>query len=47
MNKDADSGKYKYFGYGLGFDGYRSHSHPSGGIGRNVIIFGADMVSSA
>ena len=31
--------KYKYFGHG-------SYSHPSGGNGRNVIIFGVDMSSS-
>ena len=43
MNKDAHSDKYKYFGYGLGFDGHGSYSHPSGGNGRNVIIFGVDM----
>ena len=47
MNKDADSDKYKYFGYGLGFDGHGSYSHPIGGNGRNVIIFGVDMISSA
>ena len=31
--------KYKYYGHG-------SYSHPSGGNGRNVIIFGVDMNSS-
>ena len=38
--------KYKYFGYGIGFDRQGYFSHPSGGTGRNVIIFGVDMSSS-
>ena len=38
--------KYKYFGYGIGFDTHGNFSHPSGGTGRNVIIFGVDMSSS-
>ena len=44
--KNADISKYKYFGYGIVFDGKGFHSQPSGGTGRNVIIFGADMNSS-
>ena len=39
LTKNADIDKYKYFGYRVGFDGY---SHPSGGTGRIVIIFGVD-----
>ena len=46
LTKNADIDKYKYFGYGIGFDGHGSYSHPSGGDGRNVIIFGVDMSSS-
>ena len=38
--------KYKYFGYGIGFDRHGFFSHPSGRTGRNVIIFGVDMSSS-
>ena len=44
INADAD--KYKYSGYGVGFDGKRTFSFPRGGLGSNVIIFGADMSSS-
>ena len=46
LTKNADIDKYKYFGYGIGFDGHDYFSHPSGGTGRNVIIFGVDMSSS-
>ena len=40
---NADIDKYRYFGYGIGFDEHGSFSHPNGGDGRNVIIFGVDM----
>ena len=46
LTKNADIDKYRYFGYGIGFDGKGFYSHPSGRTGRNVIIFGADMSSS-
>ena len=46
MIRNYDVDKYKYSGYGIGFDSRRSFSHPSGGDGKNVIIFGADMSSS-
>ena len=46
LTKNADIGKYKYSGYRIGFDGKGFFSHPSGGTGRNVIIFGVDMGSS-
>ena len=39
--------RYKYFGYGIGFDGNGYLSHPSGGIDRIVIVSGVDMSSSA
>ena len=45
MTKNADIDKYKYFGYGIGFDGHGSYSHQSGRNGRNAIIFGVDMSS--
>ena len=47
LTKNADIDKHKYFGYGIGFDSRGSFTHPSGGYGKNVIIFGADMTNSA
>ena len=47
LTKNADIEKYKYSGYGIGFDRRSSFSFPSGGFGQNVLIFGADMSSSA
>ena len=44
--KNPDVGKYKYSGYGIGFDSRRIFSRTSAEDGRNVIIFGADMSSS-
>ena len=43
--KNADIDKYKYSGYGIGFDrkGFFSIGNE---VGRNVIIFGVDMSSS-
>ena len=46
MTKNADIDKYKYLSYGFGFDRKSSFSFPGGGVGQNVIIFGADMSSS-
>ena len=46
LTKNADIGKYKYSGYGIGFDRRSSFSFASGGFGQNVLIFGADMSSS-
>ena len=42
----SDIEKYKYFGYGIGFNRRSSFSFPSGGFGQNVLIFGADMSTS-
>ena len=42
-NPDAD--KYKYSGYGIGFDSKGSYKHPDR-YGKNVTIFGADMSKS-
>ena len=47
LTKNVDIDKYEYFQYGIGFDSRGSFSHPSGGDGRNAIIFGVDMNSSA
>ena len=46
LAKNADIEKYKYSGYGIGFDRRSSFSFPSGGFGQNVLIFGADMSAS-
>ena len=46
LTKNAEIDKYKYFRYGIGFDGHGSFSNPSGGDGKNIIIFGVDMNSS-
>ena len=45
LTKNADIDKYKYSGYGIGFDRGSVYS-VGNGFGRNVIIFGADMSSS-
>ena len=47
VTKNADVDKYKYCGYGIGFDRRSNFSFPSGGFGKNILIFGADMSSSA
>ena len=46
LSKNANIDKYKYSGYGIGFDRHGSFSFPGTGLGRNVIIFGVDMGSS-
>ena len=43
---NADLDKYKYSGYGIGFDSRSEFSFTNGIMGRNGIIFGADMSSS-
>ena len=45
LTKNADIEKYKYSGYGIGFD-RSSFSFLSGGFGQNVLIFGVDISSS-
>ena len=47
LTKHADIDKYGYSGYGIGFDRKSSFSFPGGGFGQNVLVFGADMSSSA
>ena len=46
LTKNADIDKYRYSGYGIGFDRRSSFSFPGGGLAQNIIIFGADMNSS-
>ena len=47
FEKNADVDKYAYSGYGTGFDRRSTFSFPGSGFGQNVLIFGADMSSSA
>ena len=45
LTKNADLGKYKYSGYGIGFDSLSEFSLSDGSYGKNI-IFLADMSSS-
>ena len=47
LTKNADINKYGYSGYGIGFDRKSGFSFPRGEFGQNVLIFRADMSSSA
>ena len=47
LTKNVNIDKYGYSGYGIGFDRRSSFSFPGGRFGQNVLIFGADMSSSA
>ena len=46
LTKNAGIGKYKYSGYGIGFDRRGLYLIPSGRFGRNVTILRVDMSSS-
>ena len=46
LTKNVDIGKYKYSGYGIGFDRLGEFRFGNG-PGRNCIIFGADLSSSS
>ena len=46
FTKIADPEKYVYSGYGVGFDTQIEYSLPDGSVGKDAIIFGADMSSS-
>ena len=46
LTKNSYIDKYEYAGYGIGFDSKGTFSHPSGTTGVNLVIFGADMISS-
>ena len=46
LTKDPDFDKYKYYGYGIGFDRRGSFSFRGGWFGGNVIICGVDVSSS-
>ena len=43
---NADLDKYKYTGYGIGFDFHSDFLFTDGSFGKNVIIFEANMSSS-
>ena len=47
LTKNTDIDKYRYSGYGIGFDRRSSFSFPGGGFAQNILIFGADMTSSS
>ena len=42
LTKNTDIDKYRYSGYGIGFDRHGFYSHLSGGTGKNAIIFPVD-----
>ena len=46
LTKNSNIDKYKYAGYGIGFDSKGTYLFSDGSFGQNVIIFGADMSSS-
>ena len=46
LTKNADIEKYKYSGYGIGFDRRSSFSFTSAGFGQSMLIFGEDMNTS-
>ena len=43
LTKNPDIKKYKYSGYGIGFDRRSSFSFTVGRFGQNVLILGPDM----
>ena len=47
INQTADIDKCEYSGYRIGFDRKSKFSFPNVGFGQNVLIFGADISSSA
>ena len=44
---NSDTDKWQYSGYGTGFDSTGNFTHPDGRIGRNFIIFEADLSNSS
>ena len=47
LTKHEDIDKYRYSGYGIGFDRKSSFSFLVGEFGQNVIVFGVDISTSA
>ena len=46
LTKNANPDKYKYNGYGIGFDSRSEFSLSDGSMGKNIINFGVDTSSS-
>ena len=46
LTKNTDPDKYKYNGYGIGLDSRSESSFTDESMGKNAIVFGADMSSS-
>ena len=46
LTKNANPDKYKYSGYSIWFDSHSKFSFTDKSMGKNVIIFGAEMSSS-
>ena len=46
LTKNVDIDRYKYSGYGIGFDRHGEFSFGNG-LGKNCIIFGPDLSSSS
>ena len=46
LTKKDDPDKYKYSGYGIGFDSRSEFPLHGGSMSKNVIIFGVDIRSS-
>ena len=46
LNKNADTDKYGYSGYGIEFDARSQFPLPDGSWSKNIIIFGVDNSSS-
>ena len=46
ITKNSDIDKYKYSGYGLGFDSKGVFSHPRCSFGNNAFFFGVDASGS-
>ena len=46
LTKNTDPDKFKCSGYGIGLDSRSEFSLSDGSMGKNVVIFGADMSSS-
>ena len=46
LTKNTDPDTHKYSNYGIGFEIRSQFSWTDGGVGKNVIIFGADNSSS-
>ena len=46
LTKNSDIDKYKYLGYGIGFDSRGAFLFPNSSVAQNIIIFGDDISSN-